>query len=209
MPDRRTSMMIRGPNHYPRTSRNPGRHDGFLWNGNTFICPSTVDGFRRDLRHTAAAHDDADGDGADAEDPIVGPDPRVRERHEVALEDIARQAKAKGSVKKNSGGFEMVDAPRRVIVLDEDVFSVSVQPWTTDDEEWEDINAFDLDMGMGEGSSGATVGRDSESEDYLLARRLQDEEDALYARRLGLSDSGGGRRRAYADVVAHASAAMG
>ncbi|KAJ7130897.1 hypothetical protein C8R46DRAFT_1201998 [Mycena filopes] len=168
--------------NYPRTGRNPGRRDGYLWNGNTFICPSSVDGFRRDLRHTAAvaAHDDADG--VNAED-IVGPDPRVRERHEVALSDIARHAKAKGSAKNS--GFEMVDAPRRVIVLDEDVFSV--QPWTTDDEEWEDINAFDLDMG--EGSSAAT-----------------DEENALYARRRGDS---GGRRRAYADVLAQASATVG
>ncbi|KAJ7029299.1 hypothetical protein C8F04DRAFT_45722 [Mycena alexandri] len=178
--------------NYPRTGRNPGRRDGFLWNGNTFICPSKVDGFRCDLRNTVAAAAYEEADRTDSEDVVVGPDPRVREQHEVALSDIARLAKSKGPAR--NFGFEMLDAPRRVIALDEDVFSdgPQLQYWTAEeDDEWEDINAVDCDMR--DGSSGL------EADDYLLARRLQDEEDALYAHRRGDS---GVQRRAYADVLA-------
>ncbi|KAJ7741260.1 hypothetical protein B0H16DRAFT_1030988 [Mycena metata] len=174
--------------NHPRTGRNPGRRDGFLWNGNTFLCPSNVDGFRCDLRNTVAAATYEEADRTDSEE-IVGPDPRVRERHEIALSDIARLVKSKGPAK--SFGFEMLDAPRRVIALDEDIFSdgPQLQFWTTEDDDWEDINAFDCD--------GESSGR--EAGDYLLARRLQDEEDALYAHQRGDS---GVQRRAYSDVLA-------
>jgi hypothetical protein len=125
--------------------------------------------------------------------------------------DIARYAKVKGSGWHNSHDiracananlaiakdFEVLDAPRRVIALDEDVFMNGPQSrFLDDDSDWEDIDGFaevDSDAGMSE--------QDCEA-DYLLARRLQDEEDALQAHRRGVS---GTRRRAYADVLAAAN----
>jgi hypothetical protein len=93
--------------------------------------------------------------------------------------------------------FEVLDAPRRIIALDEDAFMDDPQFMDDDglDSEWEEIEEFDLDFG------GPSQGQDP---DYLLARRLQDEEDAIYAQmRQGsrtrvVSEA---RRKAYADVL--------
>lgn len=87
----------------------------------------------------------------------------------------------------------MVDAPRRIIALDEDAFLDGPQFLWDDESEWEDIDDFDL--------GGAGPSRDGDA-DYLLAKRLQDEEDAKYvpARR--------GERRGYADVLRDKAVAM-
>ncbi|KAJ7914477.1 hypothetical protein B0H13DRAFT_2002783 [Mycena leptocephala] len=184
-----------GLNNLPRSlhSRNPGKRDGFRWNANSFICPASVDGCRRDVRDWTA-YEDADPGREDVDHP--DPDThneRPATRHEVALMDIARYAKVKAIAKD----FEVLDAPRRVIALDEDVFMNGPQSrFLDDDSDWEDIDGFaevDSDAGMSE--------QDCEA-DYLLARRLQDEEDALQAHRRGVS---GTRRRAYADVLAAAN----
>ncbi|KAF8214887.1 hypothetical protein K438DRAFT_765010 [Mycena galopus ATCC 62051] len=202
----------------PRRSRNPGRRDGFRWNSSTFLCPASVDGFRPDPRNATAAAPYEDCTAADLEERdsrvclkanaeyeqlLVLPLPR----HEVALMDIARYAKLKGVAKE----FEVLDAPRRVIVLDEDAF-VHVDGLDDDSDvsEWEDINSLaDLDSESDAGLS--TTTRDSDADDdYLLARRLQDEEYAHAGMRRpqswpttpsvrGVSGAG---RRAYADVLA-------
>ncbi|KAJ6585307.1 hypothetical protein B0H19DRAFT_1109158 [Mycena capillaripes] len=179
-------------NREPRDthSRNPGRRDGFRWNAAAFICPASVDGFPPDLRDPAAAT--MFEDNADRED-VWEPEPCARptSRHEVALMDIARYAKLKGVAKE----FEVLDAPRRVIVLDEDAFWDEPQ-FLDDDSEWEDVRGFaDFDSETGTSSQGPDA-------DYLLARRLQDEEDALRVRDPGISGTG---RRAYADVLAEAN----
>ncbi|KAJ7078657.1 hypothetical protein C8R44DRAFT_825190 [Mycena epipterygia] len=168
----------------PRASRNPGRRDGFHWNGDGFLCPATVDG---DLRDTGSA-DEPEVD-FDAGEMITQDDMR-ESRHEVAILDIARHAKLKGVAKE----FEVLEAPRRIIALDEDVFLES-QTMEDDESEWEDIDEFDLE---GAGPS-KQHGRD---DDYLLARRLQGEEDLIYVPKNPESRGGcGARRKAYADVL--------
>ncbi|KAJ7704724.1 hypothetical protein B0H14DRAFT_3173110 [Mycena olivaceomarginata] len=148
-------------------SRNPGRRDGFLWNADSFICPASVDGFRCDVRDAGvvtAPYEDAEDARAvesGAETDLLLPP------HEVALMDIARHAKPKGVAKD----FEMLDAPRRVIVLDEDAFVD--RPDDDEDSDWEDINSF-AEVNSDAGAS--TMDYESEDSDYLLARRLQDEE---------------------------------
>ncbi|KAF8139177.1 hypothetical protein K438DRAFT_1880395 [Mycena galopus ATCC 62051] len=211
MPSTLRSSQRRGPH-----SRNPGRRDGFRWNSNGFICPASVDGFRRDPRDATAAAPYEDCTAADLEERgsrvclktsaeheqlLVLPLPR----HEVALMDIARYAKLKGVAKE----FEVLDAPRRVIVLDEDAFvHVDGLDDDSDDSEWEDIT--DFDSGLDAGPS--TTTRDYfPSDDYLLARRLQDEEYARAGVRRPTSASvhgvSGAWRREYADVLAASNAA--
>ncbi|KAJ7255056.1 hypothetical protein B0H12DRAFT_1114004 [Mycena haematopus] len=195
-PTLRTSRRNRDPRE--THSRNPGRRDGFHWNADAFICPASVDGFRRDVRDTEAAapYDDADLEDARVAEPGAEAH-QASPRHEVALMDIARYAKLKGVAKD----FEILDAPRRVIVLDEDIFVVDGPPVLDDsDSEWEDINAFEDSNSRADPSTSA---QDYEADDYLLARRLQEEECAgadagpIYQRGVA-----GTRRRAYADVLA-------
>ncbi|KAJ7867976.1 hypothetical protein B0H13DRAFT_1062759 [Mycena leptocephala] len=180
-------------------SRNPGRRDGFRWNADAFICPASVDGFRRDARDATAAatYDDADPSPSReevAEPTAEAPVSRPASRHEVALMDIARHTKAKGVAKD----FEVLDAPRRVIALDEDAFMDEPQSWFVDDDsEWEDIDEF-----AGVHLEAGTSAQHCEADDYLLARRLQDEGDARYAHERRGS---GTRRRAYVDVAAAAN----
>ncbi|KAJ7486171.1 hypothetical protein B0H11DRAFT_1141550 [Mycena galericulata] len=158
----------------PRNSRNPGRRDGWRWNANTFLCPASVDGFRR--------HDTIDMQGsADVTRPS---------QREVAILDIARHAKPKGVAKE----FEVVDGPRRIIFLDGDAFLDGWEDQRDDDSEWEDVGEFDVDA--------AGPSRDLDS-DYWLARRLQDEENAKsvpHGRR-GSRDAPVVLRKAYADVL--------
>ncbi|KAJ6584095.1 hypothetical protein DFH09DRAFT_266513 [Mycena vulgaris] len=184
----KNSKISRRPTLSPRSSRNPGRRDGFHWNGDTFICPATVDGFRCDLRDPAAvdAYDDilvrADAVDIQSYDPDAAP----TARHEVAILDIARHAKLKGVAKE----FEVLEAPRRIIALDEDGFLGGPRFTGDDDLEWEDIDEFDLD------------GSRDDDVDYLLARRLQDEEDATHAHRpRDPPPISGTQRKAYADVL--------
>ncbi|KAJ7673528.1 hypothetical protein B0H17DRAFT_1082863 [Mycena rosella] len=156
-----------------RGSRNPGRRDGFLWNGNAFICPGDIDGFRCDLRgypRVADAHDAADLKRCLAEievDRDRPPTPGAP--HEVAILDIARHARLKGVAKE----FELLEAPRRIIALEEDVFPDGPQFTEDDAWEWEDIDEFDLDSGVLEDSP----------------------------RKRDSSTVSGTRRRAYADVL--------
>ncbi|KAJ7264453.1 hypothetical protein B0H12DRAFT_228248 [Mycena haematopus] len=174
--------------------RNLGQRDGFLWNTDNFICSASVDGFRCHARDATAAAlvDDYAQDPENSQ--IFESDeaaPLSLPRHEVALMDIARYAKLKGIAKE----FEVLDAPRRVIVLSEDAFvdadaSVDDDWDVNDDWEWENIDAF------------AAATQDYEMDtDYCLARRLQDEEyaaaGAKHVRRVS-----GTQRRAYADVTA-------
>ncbi|KAF7364909.1 hypothetical protein MVEN_00361400 [Mycena venus] len=57
----------------------------------------------------------------------------LRPRYKVVLMDIARQAKLKAVAKE----FEVVDAPRWVMVLDEDTSSIVNRPTSLDDDsEW-------------------------------------------------------------------------
>jgi hypothetical protein len=92
----------------------------------------------------------------------------------------------------------MLDAPRRVIVLDEDAFVG--RPDDDEDSDWEDINSF-ADVNSDAGAS--TLDYESEDSDYLLARRLQDEEYARVGRRpVSERRVSGTGRRAYADVLA-------
>ncbi|KAJ6508391.1 hypothetical protein C8R45DRAFT_441564 [Mycena sanguinolenta] len=189
MPSTMRSSERRGPH-----SRNPGRRDGYRWNSDAFICPASVDGFRRDPRDvtSAALHDD-DPRLTDLEiSQIVESNasvPLARPSHEVALMDIARYAKLKGVAKE----FEVLEAPRRVIVLDEDAFvGVDAEALADNDWEWEDFE----DFASGAGPSTTT----QEMDDYFLARRLQDEEYARGGARPGQRTSGT-RRRAYADVL--------
>ncbi|KAJ7263172.1 hypothetical protein B0H12DRAFT_294589 [Mycena haematopus] len=180
---------------------NPGRRDGFLWNTDNYICPARVDGFRCDVRDATAAAlvDDYANDPENRQ--IVESDeaaPLSLPRHEVALMDIARYAKPKGIAKE----FEVLDAPRRVIVLSEDAFvdtdASADDYWVAnDDSEWENIDAF------ADSDSDAATAQDYETDDddYCLARRLQDEEYAAtcakHVRRVSVT-----RRRAYANVTA-------
>ncbi|KAJ7625284.1 hypothetical protein DFH06DRAFT_952763, partial [Mycena polygramma] len=118
--------------------RNPGRRDGFRWNANTFICPASVDGFRPDLRDatTAVKLEDVDRDHVGEPDRDA-PFAHSSSQREVALMDIARYAKLKGVAKD----FEVLKAPRRVIVLDEDAFWEEPQfQFVDDDAEWEDVS---------------------------------------------------------------------
>ncbi|KAJ7367305.1 hypothetical protein DFH08DRAFT_189670 [Mycena albidolilacea] len=191
-----TTLRTSCKNRDPRLahSRNPGRRDGFLWNADSFICPASVDGFRCDVRDAGvvtAPYDDAE----DARAVESGAETDLQlPPHEVALMDIARHAKPKGIAKD----FEMLDAPRRVIVLDEDAFVD--RPDDDEDSDWEDINSF-AEVNSDAGAS--TLDYESEDSDYLLARRLQDEEYARVGRRpvseRRVSRTG---RRAYADVLA-------
>lgn len=184
--------------NHPRDSRNPGRRDGFHWNGDGFICPANVDG---DLRDTGAT--DEPEAGFDAGETMTQGD--VREsRHEVAILDIARHAKLKGPLQcshidshsRNPGvakEFEILEAPRRIIALDEDVFLDS-QILEDDESEWEDIDEFDLEA--------AGISKQGGDDDYLLARRLQGEEDLIHVHKKPESRGGFGvRRKAYADVL--------
>ncbi|KAF7364920.1 Peptide hydrolase [Mycena venus] len=194
-------------NREPREthSRNPGRRDAFRWNSDAFICPASVDGFRCDERDASAAldlgdnvdPDDVRGVEADLARPASAP-------HEVALVDIARQAKLKGVAKE----FEVVDAPRRVIVLDEDAFSVVDGPsfLDGDDSEWEDIDAF-ADSAVQAGPSTRESDYETQDSDYLLARRLQDEEYTRagfpgIAKPGFVHETSDTQRRAYAHVLA-------
>ncbi|KAJ7673547.1 hypothetical protein B0H17DRAFT_1140881 [Mycena rosella] len=186
--------------HNTRRSRNPGRRDGFLWNARAFICPAEVDGFRRDVRDPAAACDYLDVDQLDA----VDSQPTRASRHEVAILEIARHAKLKGSSllhlqhphTHNSPGvakeFEVLEAPRRIIALDADadVFLDGSQSMEDDAWEWENISELDLE------SDTPAQGPDT---DYLIARRLQDEE--AHQRKSGT------RRKTYADVLRTSTAA--
>lgn len=211
-----TTLRTSCKNRDPRLahSRNPGRRDGFLWNADSFICPASVDGFRCDVRDTGvvtAPYDDAEDARAvesGAETDLLSPP------HEVALMDIARHAKPKGpywrmrivhirTPANNLGlgvakDFEMLDALRRVIVLDEDAFVD--RPDDDEDSDWEDINSF-AEVNSDAGAS--TLDYESEDSDYLLARRLQDEEYARVGRRpVSERRVSGTGRRAYADVLA-------
>ncbi|KAJ6504581.1 hypothetical protein C8R47DRAFT_151548 [Mycena vitilis] len=191
MPTRYWSYKNRDPRD--THSRNPGRRDGFRWNANTFICPASVDGIRADLRGatTAAQLEDMDRDHVGEPDQDA-PFSHPSSQREVALMDIARYAKLKGVAKE----FEVLEAPRRVILLDEDAFWDEPQfQFVDDDPEWEDVSGF------ADFSSDAGTSTQSCDADYLLARRLQDEEDAL-ARECGAS---GIQRKAYAAVAAGAN----
>ncbi|KAJ6584094.1 hypothetical protein DFH09DRAFT_1308795 [Mycena vulgaris] len=154
----------------PRTGRNPGRRDGFHWNGDTFICPAMVDGFRRDVRDTEAADAHEEFARVEVIDARAGAEYARTPRYEVAILDIARHVKLK----------------------DEGVFLDATQPTAEDFEsEWEDIDGDEFDFGS-----------QDDDADYLFARRLQDEEDAMHAhRRRDLPLVSGTRRKAYADVL--------
>jgi hypothetical protein len=82
--------------------------------------------------------------------------------------------------------------------LDEDDFMDGPQSCFVDDDdsEWEDIDEF-----AGVHLEAGTSAQHCEANDYLLARRLQDE-DARYAHERRGS---GTRRRAYVDVAAAAN----
>ncbi|KAK7048633.1 peptide hydrolase [Favolaschia claudopus] len=183
-------------------SRNPGRRDNFLWNSDAFICPHDVEGFRRDIRNATAATVAAAPAYDDAEDSVVPeqdsyPADAVR-AHEVALMDIARYAKLKGVAKE----YEVLDAPRRVIVLDEEAFSFLDD--IDSDSEWEDLDAFsDAETSTAiAGPSKTRLGYDEE-DDFALAKRLQDEEYARAGvpRPMARRVVSGGERKAYADVL--------
>ncbi|KAF7348312.1 Peptide hydrolase [Mycena sanguinolenta] len=193
MPSTLRSSLRHGPH-----SRNPGRRDGYRWNSDAFICPASVDGFRRDPRDVSSAvlHED-EHRLTDLEiSQIVESNttvPLALPRHEVALMDIARYAKLKGVAKE----FEVLEAPRRVIVLDEDAFvdvELEAEALADDDWEWEDFEDFDSRAGP------STTSVTQEMDDYFLARRLQDEEYARAGARPERRISGTGRR-AYADVL--------
>ncbi|KAJ7758115.1 hypothetical protein DFH07DRAFT_455252 [Mycena maculata] len=185
--------------HSPRRkSRNPGRRDGFHYNCSAFLCPVNVDGFRWDSVRTTAAvdtHDDADRPDVvvDLQDATDAPRPS---RQEVAIMDIARHAKPKGVAKE----FEVVNAPRRTIVSDEDAFLDGAHfVWEDSESEWEEVDEFELGTA---GPSGCRSQYDSDDADYMLARRLQDEENAKYVRgQRGPHNVSGTRHKAYADVL--------
>lgn len=89
----------------PSTRRNPGRMDGDLWRGDSFICPSRVDG--------APVEADAGENAADEHESTEHGAPQSR-AHEVSLMDIAKPAKGKRKSelsslffvrKTNSAGF--------------------------------------------------------------------------------------------------------
>ncbi|KAJ7451643.1 hypothetical protein FB451DRAFT_1374314 [Mycena latifolia] len=186
----------------PRGSRNPGRRDGFLWNGNGFICPADIDGFRCDMQDPTAAA--APIDAADQQDSTEHQPTHVS-RHEVAILDIARHAKLKGSVWLShiysradwyegvAKEFEMLETTSRTIALDEDVFLEGPQFMEDDASDWEDISDLDLDGGQPSQGPGA---------DYSLVQ-LRNEE----GRPSKWQHASGTRRKAYADVLRGAAEA--
>ncbi|KAJ7143499.1 hypothetical protein C8R43DRAFT_567593 [Mycena crocata] len=195
---RDSANFVQRRNRAPRKShsRNPGRRDGFHWNADAFLCPGTVDGFH-DVRNTMAANaqEEAERSLLDTEQHWVPDGGGVcgTSVQEVSILDIARHAKPKGVAKD----FEILEAPRRIIALDENTFSEGPsRKFLVDDEEseWENVDDFHLG-----GESYHSEGNDA---DYLFARRLQDEEDAVYehAQResRGISEA---QRKAYADVA--------
>ncbi|KAF7314576.1 hypothetical protein MKEN_00932200 [Mycena kentingensis (nom. inval.)] len=190
-----------------RIGRNPGRRDGSHWNAHSFLCPAQVDGFRRDARDGATfAPELEEADCEECTAHVVFPERRDvngesvdlenMKRREVGIWEIARVAKAKGVAKE----FEVVRAPQRVIALnddeDEDLLSIVSDAFTNGDvdldsamsEGWEDGFSSDSD------SDFELVDSDSDDdysglrrqqrvdEDFLFARRLQEEEDARFAR---------------------------
>ncbi|KAJ7069536.1 hypothetical protein C8F01DRAFT_516789 [Mycena amicta] len=166
-----------------RNQRNPGRRDGFRWNSPAFLCPTEVDGFTQHSR-----------DPGDAMLPIVPETNHVvppklldedcvdrtgqlEGRREVSIWEMARYAPEAALKHKPKGvakGFEMIRAPTRVIALDEDVFSVIA----SDSSDWEDALGSEWDELDG---SEFELVEEEHDDDFLLARRLQEEEDARFA----------------------------
>ncbi|KAJ7260569.1 hypothetical protein C8J57DRAFT_1337558 [Mycena rebaudengoi] len=105
--------------------RNPGRMDGFRWNGDSFVCAEQVDDGLAPSR-------------ADIEESVDTPGERVvgEGRMVVSLLDIARPAKARrrGAAKK----FVVVPTVQRVVALeDEDATSEQWESWEGASEQWE------------------------------------------------------------------------
>ncbi|KAL0945798.1 hypothetical protein HGRIS_012085 [Hohenbuehelia grisea] len=109
------------------TRRNPGRMDGRMWNGASFMCPLKVDD--EDL-----SEDDEGGlpDWCDYEPPVE------TEPHVIELLDIAREAKPKGVAKE----FEVVSPLDRVIVL-EDGWQCDWQSESESDGDNEALDGWD------------------------------------------------------------------
>jgi len=113
------------------TRRNPGKEDGLIWNGSSFLSPANVDG---------VYHDDASEDDVEDEilqqiiDRITLAESEERGPISVSLVDIARPEKvrAKGVARE----FELIKTPRRVIVLEEEDPSS-----LTDEDDWESLFA--------------------------------------------------------------------
>ncbi|KAJ7079749.1 hypothetical protein B0H15DRAFT_857912 [Mycena belliarum] len=168
-----------------RESRNPGRRDRLTWNGNAFICPADIDGFRYDARDTTAAAPLADEDDFRITDAYLHFEPTRVSRHEVEILDIARKAKPKGTAKR----FEMIETPCRIIELDADVFleGVSFTDDNHDASEWEDIADFYL-SDDDESLDGAN--------EYSLVK-LDNEQGRVQRH----TEASGARRKAYADVL--------
>ncbi|KAF7298799.1 hypothetical protein MIND_00827500 [Mycena indigotica] len=178
-----------------RYQRNPGRRDGFQWNSHSFLCPSQVDGFERRSR--------------DSNDSVLGvhesnhvvPAKLLNEdgvevgqsRREIDILEMARYVEGRRKLKGAAKGFEMVRAPARVIALDEDAFSVVSEEWelSADGSDWEG-SEFELVDDLNEDPDVKSAIQRQEDDDFLLARRLQEEEDARFAASYGLASQARG-----------------
>ncbi|GBE89720.1 hypothetical protein SCP_1700440 [Sparassis crispa] len=122
--------------------RNPGRNDGYTWNGSNFVCGSDIDGggygIEEDYPHELECSS-GDTHAVRYKDAEI----QVPSLYDISLGDIAKPERKKKKVATGPAReFEMVDSVQRVIVLDDFELGYEERVEAIEDE-WESIERED------------------------------------------------------------------